>query len=988
MKQDFFSPDARWIWSSRATQRHNNFVCFRRMVDVGGPLKSGELHITADARYEVWINGNWVGHGPARSWVEPWSVDTYDLSSYLVPGKNVIAVLVQDIGVGTFQYTRCEPGLLARVDWQDGFGRHTVETDATWKSLPHDGYAARVPRISVQQAWEEQFDAGNAPSGISLIWRTIAYDDSSWPAATIGRAVGQAPHANLEARDIPHLTREPIEAMRVVSTDIVETARYSISVDLRKIYNPHDDTANMYREPIMLATFIRSRTEQPIEVHHPHDVIATKLNGKVLAFDDHARQQTGGGVARAKLKAGWNVLMMRLNVPMHHITAVFNLWTREPVTFASSKQETWGEPWLAIGPFPHLVRSPATEMPPFVKPMFAPGATEAEGNRIWETGHLTEEDLKRPYCTPVSTDMVAPVDVYAICASERALPGATAKVDDVDALRSDTPEWTTIYPTKAGDTRVLLDFGNTVVGYHEFEIDAPAGAMLDVHNFEFVQRNGRINLAEGMNNSFRYSTREGVQRYRTFVRRGFRYSYLSFRNFDRPIRVRLMRVLQSTYPQSRQGSFACSDPKLTQIWEIGAHTVRSCSEDSYTDCPSYEQVHWVGDARNEALVDLVVNGDARLSRHCWIQAGRSLDRSPIVESHVPSAWQSVLPAWTFLWMRWAQEHYLLTGDKAFAKQAMTFLDRNYEGIIKALNDDGLFAMTAWNLFDWAPIDQPNDGVVTHVNCLCVLGLNQSAQLAHMLGKIKTGERWMKTAAGIARAVNAKLWDSRKRAYVDSIHADGSHSKVFSQQTHTAAYISGVATGARRQRSREIMQASPAGFVKAGSPFFMFFALEGLVREARFAEMIDTIRSYWWPQIEAGATTFWEVYAEGAARLTRSHCHGWSAAPTYFLSTHVLGIHPLSPGFATVAITPQPGDLRWAQGCVPTPRGPVSVYWRREGSSFEIDASVPGSAGTILILPATGRVSVLSGDVKKLSAKRGSTTFKMLGTEARLRILSK
>jgi hypothetical protein len=93
----------------------------------------------------------------------------------------------------------------------------------------------------------------------------------------------------------------------------------------------------------------------------------------------------------------------------------------------------------------------------------------------------------------------------------------------------------------------------------------------------------------------------------------------------------------------------------------------------------------------------------------------------------------------------------------------------------------------------------------------------------------------------------------------------------------------------------------------------------LVHEERYEEMIDTIRNYWGKQTDAGATTFWEMYHDGAPRLTRSHCHGWSAAPTYFLSQQVLGVQPLEPGYAKVRIAPQIGTLKWVRGRVPTPR---------------------------------------------------------------------
>src|SRR5204862_4674886 len=161
------------------------------------------------------------------------------------------------------------------------------------------------------------------------------------------------------------------------------------------------------------------------------------------------------------------------------------------------------------------------------------------------------------------------------------------RVENVNAMLEDNSEWATFHPLADRElgVRVLLDFGREVVGFHEFEIDAGpdgGGAIVDFHNFEFIQRDGRFNLCEGMNNSFRYITRAGVQRYRTFIRRGFRYSWLTIRNLKRPLRIRYIRVIQSTYPNSGGGEFACSDSKLNEIWSVGVRSVRCCSEDTYT----------------------------------------------------------------------------------------------------------------------------------------------------------------------------------------------------------------------------------------------------------------------------------------------------------------------------------------------------------------------------------------------------------------------
>ncbi len=114
--------------------------------------------------------------------------------------------------------------------------------------------------------------------------------------------------------------------------------------------------------------------------------------------------------------------------------------------------------------------------------------------------------------------------------------------------------------------------------------------------------------------------------------------------------------------------------------------------------------------------------------------------------------------------------------------------------------------------------------------------------------------------------------------------------------------------------------------------------------------LDVIRRYWGAMLDLGATTFWEhwepAWSRNAGRidelpvegkvdvhreyggfcfqgLRHSFCHGWAAGPTAFLISHVLGISVLSAGATRVAVRPSLGDLAWAQGDFPTPRGPIA-----------------------------------------------------------------
>ncbi|MBN1436953.1 MAG: family 78 glycoside hydrolase catalytic domain [Sedimentisphaerales bacterium] len=987
-----FNAGARWVWSADAGKVRNNYVCFRRGFDIEGDLTAAVLRLTADSRYQVYVNGQWLGHGPVRSWLSPWSVDEYDLGAVLRPGYNVIAVLVQHIGVGTFQYLHSGAGLLGQLEYKDGAGDHCLVTDGGWKCRVHDGFVWPVPRISVQQDWEEQFDARGDLSGLPG-WENLAFDDGGWASAVeVGKA-GEGDHDKFELRDIPMLTREVVEPERLLAVEGVRPAPYTWYIDPKIVINDEDRMANKTRANVLLVTHVYSEYKQKVRLQDTYGcrpVLEARINGKLCEFELESFERTTSRLGEGCLEKGWNTLMFYVHAPEHYWWLICSMWTESAVKFSARPVD--GDeaevPWLILGGFELHANCTLPWKEDDTQALeIHPEATLARFEEIWQRGTLTDADLAAPFTRVLPWDAIAGADVFARCYSEQVDKKAQVQIENAEALLGDTAEWTTVMPTGDGsDVRFLLDFGREVVGYHEFEIDAPAGTVVDGHNFEFIQRDGHYNLAEGMHNSFGYICRAGVQRYRTWVRRGFRYSWVTLRNFDRPIKIRFVRVIMSTYPVAQRGQFACSDSLLDKIWQAGAHGVRCCAEDTYTDCPTYEQTHWVGDSHNEALVDLVANGDPRLSWHCWVQAGRSLERCDLVECHVPSSWtRVVIPAWTFLWMRWARQHYMLTGDKEAAGEMMEFLDKNFAGIRKYLNGDGLFEFEGWNMFDWAAMDTPCQGVVTHQNCLAVLALRDTAALAEITGNKARAKRWTATADALTKAINKHLWSKKKQAYYDCIHVDGKPSKVFSQQTHTAAYIAGVAKGDRAKRCRAIIEKAPKGFVQAGSPFFMFFLLEALASEGRHDELVDTIRSYWGVQVLEGATTFWETYHPEARRLTRSHCHGWSSAPTFFLTQNVLGVKPLEAGYKKVLVTPAGKDLDWAQGTVPTPRGEIECYWRKAKGEYALTLSLPAGTEARVELPIKGKVVIEAGKAEK-SVKKGKTVLKTKAAFLRVKVV--
>lgn len=919
-----------WLWSETSPSgKRNAFVRFRRQFDYYGG--QANLRITADSRYALYVNGSYIGQGPVRCWPNHWRYDTYDLSPFLNNGRNIIAVLVNHFGEGNFQYIPAPPGLLANLELDGGI----LPSDNKWVCSPCPAYTSDVPRISVQEAFEEQFDAR-----MSDEWIKLGYDDSQWQPSLELRPAADGIHNNLEPKNIANLTLEPVLPKRIVSVESVKSIPYIFTMYLKPYLTPDDISSNQLLCHAYAAVKIQAPHPAKAGIIYVHKGFSgVKLNGKRV---------TEG---KLELHEGNNELLLSIRGCRHFHEFNLSIACDVPLGFSD---------WTVIGPFEldqNELNQAAHHMDTslIITPPYSPDATAELGNALWASGDLSvingldvSKAIKAEYIYSNDAFVQAFTDTPTI------LPPT---VKNQEELVSGS-QWATIYPADDGsDVRILLDYGREIIGYHSFEISASEGTILDTHNFEFIQPDGRYNLAEGMNNSFRYICREGYQTYQTLLRRGFQYSYIILRNMTKPVHLRRVSVLEATYPQTGRGSFTSSDPRLDRIWAIGANTLRCCSEDTYTDCPTYEQTHWVGDARNEALIDWMVNGDPRLWYRCIEQTAHSLERSPIAESHVPSAWVNILPAWSFLWMRSCVEYFQFTGDTKGIETLMPYLKLNIDGIKGHINERGLFEIRGWNMFDWAAMDTPTTGVVTHQNCLAVQALRDSARLAETLSYNALSAQWSKMADDLSSAINQYLWNDDKKAYTDCMR-DEIQSEVYSQQTQTAAYISGVAEDERALRCSEIMHNPPESFVKAGSPFFEFFLLEAYQKEGMVSEFIDTIRRDWGFMADMGATAFWEMWSGREGRLTRSHCHGWSAAPTFFLSTYVLGAMPSEPGWRTVRIAPHPGDLSWCRGRVPTPAGDIEIqWWSDPAQPFKLLVKGPKGLKYDIALPREGTVDI-------------------------------
>src|SRR5674476_657016 len=83
-----------WISFPSANQTGYGVYHFRKTFDLEKVPDRLVVHVSADNRYILFVNGERVCYGPAKGDLKTYKYDVVDIAKFLQPGKNVLAALV------------------------------------------------------------------------------------------------------------------------------------------------------------------------------------------------------------------------------------------------------------------------------------------------------------------------------------------------------------------------------------------------------------------------------------------------------------------------------------------------------------------------------------------------------------------------------------------------------------------------------------------------------------------------------------------------------------------------------------------------------------------------------------------------------------------------------------------------------------------------------------------------------------------------------
>ena len=178
-------PPIEWIQTEGPPGSDVFWMRARTRIAVPDDATSAAVRCASDGPYVLFINGRFVGRGPAQGDPGRYYVDSYDISPYLQSGANAVAARIR--GPGGF---RMEGEIVCRSGV-----RVALNTDESWRIQPADEWAE-----------EEMYDARRAPDG----WAGPEFDDSEWRTPRMKESP-----AVLVLRDIPMLRETERSVMRV-----------------------------------------------------------------------------------------------------------------------------------------------------------------------------------------------------------------------------------------------------------------------------------------------------------------------------------------------------------------------------------------------------------------------------------------------------------------------------------------------------------------------------------------------------------------------------------------------------------------------------------------------------------------------------------------------------------------------------------------------------------------------------------------------------
>ncbi|HVX24880.1 MAG TPA: alpha-L-rhamnosidase N-terminal domain-containing protein [Parafilimonas sp.] len=418
----------------------------------------------------------------------------------------------------------------------------------------------------------------------------------------------------------------------------------------------------------------------------------------------------------------------------------------------------------------------------------------------------------------------------------------------------------------------------------------------------------------------------------------YRYVQLDVTTQDDDLTIDDFYGMYTGYPFKMNAQFSSSDTSLNKILEVGWRTARLDAQETYTDCPYYEQLQYVGDTRIQAMVSLYNSGDDRLMRNAIEQIANSTLAEGITESRYPHNIHQEIPTFSLIWISMLHDYYMYRSDTNFVKDQLRISRQVLAFFHKFQQADGSVKNAPyWDFTDWvdasgwdggvAPIDKDGNSALMDLQLL--MAYESGYDLEKNLGMSCYSNAYEQQINQLKKNIRAKYWDADKRLFSDT-----KEKKYYSQHANALAILTNVVNENDAHALGEKLL-NDSSLAKA-SVYFRYYLYQALTKAGYGNDYLNWL-GIWQQNLAEGLTTWAEI---DDINRTRSDCHAWGSSPNIELYRIVLGINTDAPGFFKVKIEPHLGALTNASGTMPHPSGNIKASYALQNGKWNIDITLP------------------------------------------------
>jgi hypothetical protein len=447
--------------------------------------------------------------------------------------------------------------------------------------------------------------------------------------------------------------------------------------------------------------------------------------------------------------------------------------------------------------------------------------------------------------------------------------------------------------------------------------------------------------------------------YQTLWFRTYRYVQLDIETGNEELTIHDFHGIFTGYPFELKASFDSNMDWLENMWEMNWRGARVCAWETYFDTPYYEQLQYIGDTRIQALITLYMSDDDRLVRQAISHFNASRIPEGITASRYPSDLPQYIPTFSLIWTAMVHDYWMHRDDEEFVASFLPGIRSVLGWFEDQIDETGLTGpIDWWPYIDWAQgweLGRPpgaKDGHSMMISLQYAYALQSAAELESALGSQENADRYKKQADTIITTVKESAWDPQKGLFRDALEMD-----EYSQQTNTMALLVGAVDD--KDQAEFMQRVLSDTSITQATYYYGFYVFEALNQSGLADQYIDHLVP-WQKMLAMGLTTTPEE-----PEPTRSDSHAWSAHPNYGLLATVLGIRPAEPGFRSVIIKPQLGELEFATGTIPHEKGLIEVSIKRTGDQG-IEAEITLPEGLSGVFEWEGEEVLLNPGVTKIS----------------------